>query len=111
MGLSYAVEKYMGAVHTLATSDLPLTRRLAGVANGLITLNSKDFPSDELWKRHSEIWEDLTWNDDVRQDEGKIDATMRVMLDHDAHQLAQRVFDFFLVLHEIDPLNPRNDNR
>jgi hypothetical protein len=104
MGISYAIEKYMVAVDSLAAGLLSLQQRLESAALSMYTLRREDFPHEDLWKRHRSIFDDLTWVQETREGEGTIQATTRQLMDHDAQEIARRIFSLFLSLRELNPL-------
>ena len=92
----YSEKKLFEAVFTLATGSGTLRERLAGAAQHLIRLSvnaAYHFPDEETAKECRGIIEDLTIFEPEFADEGKIDATARNLIDHDAHAIAKRIVE------------------
>jgi hypothetical protein len=63
---------------------------ITGAAQHLVHLTPKDFAGND--KRHLKAWEqimeDLTWADADHKGEGKLHASIKRMIDEDAHRVA-----------------------
>lgn len=93
MSENYVREKLFTAVHTLATSALPLQQRLEGAMVGsLIRLNEDDFADAEARERFAQITAALTARD-AQGDEGSIRASTAAMSDDDAEQVARQILE------------------
>jgi hypothetical protein len=97
--VSYPHQKFYEAVACLI-SEGPLRKRLASAAQYLVTLQPTNFTGKDA--EHLEAWEqirdDLTWADPDQESEGKIEATIKRMIDRDAERCAQDILGLFLKL-------------
>jgi hypothetical protein len=91
----YAEEKLYEAVHCLVTGPGPLRERLAAAAIYLIRLTAKNFPDRATAKVFEGIREDLTIFEAGPGDDGAIDATTKRLTDYDADRIANRIFELY----------------
>jgi hypothetical protein len=92
--MSYAEEKFYQAL-TCLISEGPLRGRLAYAAQYLVRLQPAHFKDAEHLKAWERIKEDLTWAEADHRGEGKISATTKRMIDHDAHRVATKILHLF----------------
>jgi hypothetical protein len=94
----YSERKLFEALFTLATGSGTLRERLAGAAQHLIGLSvntAYHFPDEATARECRGIVEDLTIFEPESADEGRIDATTRNLIDHDAHAIAKRIVELY----------------
>jgi hypothetical protein len=90
-GLGYAWAKAGEAVEILATSTLPIKQRLRDAYREFLTqLNHPEHLPEELLKEFKGIVADLTSTAPVG-DEGALNATIKVMTEEKASELAKRI--------------------
>jgi hypothetical protein len=96
---SYPQKKAYEAMVCLVLEG-PLHKRLTRAAQYLVHLTPEAFTGSD--KKHLKAWEqimeDLTWADADHRGEGKIDASIRRMLDEDARRVAMNILSLFLDL-------------
>ena len=103
MSISYTHEKLLVAATTLATGQGELQDRLRGAYNSaLIRLRSDDLPEGAVRKAFEAIRDDLTWVES-KGDEGATAATTNLLDELEAKSIAQRIFDLFLEVRDLDP--------
>jgi hypothetical protein len=91
----YAQEKLYVAMLCLI-SEGPLRKRLAdATVSALMRLRPEHFSNDEHLKAWQQIMEDLTWAPKDSSDDGKIEATIRRMLDEDARKVAEAILSLY----------------
>jgi len=104
MSVSYAYEKLMIAVMTLATNRAEIKSRLQDAfISSLIHIRPDDLPEGELRDKLKTIKDDMTWTP-AQGDEGTVAATVRGMLDEDAQKIAERIVSLFLDVRRVDPI-------
>src|SRR5438045_507217 len=92
--MSYDQEKLYMAMLCLIR-DGPLRERLADAAvSALMRLKPEDFSNDEHLKAWQQIMDDLTWAPSAN-DDGRIAATIRCMLDEDARKVAEAILSLY----------------
>jgi hypothetical protein len=96
MSVEYAYEKYLRAIHELATGYGPLPIRLRDAATQLIRLRDTDLPNGEIREVHKGIHEDVVR--ESHNEEGEIGAPSRFADEAEAQALTERIFDLFLSL-------------
>ncbi len=105
MSISYAYEKLLVAVQILVTNRGELPSRLADAfSSSLIRVRPEDLPEGELRKALQTIREDLTWTE-AKGDEGTLAATVALLDELEAKSIAERIFNLFLKVHELDDLH------
>jgi hypothetical protein len=101
MGIDYTREKLYSAVNTLATSALPLGKRLEYAWTGaLVRLEPSDFPEE-----HAEEFASLreaSTKAGPSSGEGSIAHTMRTLREEELADIAERIWGLFSAL--CDPL-------
>lgn len=96
----HARERFEQAIRALATLDGPLQgKRLESAALALIDLHPEEFPS-ELRDAFLSIDRDLTKHAAENEGEGSIKATLRKMSNDEASDIARRMADVYLRLHD-----------
>jgi hypothetical protein len=100
--LMYANEKLSSAVRYMVASPKGLHDRLDGAYATFHTLhaehNLEALPPDLRSKLES-IFERLT-REEAKGSEGKVSATLNVMSEEDARDLAQQIFDLYHLVHD-----------
>jgi len=71
--------------------------RLSSAANILLTLHIDEIPND-LLPKYEELKATLVDGLKSAAGEGKIEATIRAMLDYDAEEAARRILDLYIDL-------------
>ena len=105
MSISYAYEKLYVAMLILATNRGDLPSRLEDAyASSLIRLRPYDLPEGELRKAMQAITEDLVWAE-AKGDEGTLAATVKLLDELEAKDIATRIFNLFLKVYELDDLH------
>jgi hypothetical protein len=101
--LTYANEKLYSAVRYMATSSANLPDRIAGAFASFHTLlpphNLKNIPS-KVQSKLVEIHDRLT-REKAKGSEGDVHATLNVMTEDDARDLAEEIFDLYYAVHDL----------
>jgi hypothetical protein len=92
--MSYAQEKLYEAVLCLI-SEGPLRKRLAAAAIYIIRLMPGHFSNSKHLKAWEQVRDDLTWVVAETGDDGKIDATIKRMIDEDARKAAEAILSLY----------------
>jgi hypothetical protein len=91
----YAQEKLFVAMLSLI-SEGPLRKRLADAAESSLTrLRPVHFSNDEHLKAWQQIMDDLTWAPKDSSEGGRVEATIRRMLDEDAQKVAKEILSLY----------------
>jgi hypothetical protein len=105
--LKYANEKLYGAVRNMVASPKGLHDRLDGAYLAFHTLhathNLEALPP-ELRSKLEDIFERLT-REEAKGSEGKVRATLNVMSEDDAQNLAHDTFDLYHAVHGLHEAN------
>jgi hypothetical protein len=101
--LSYANEKLYTAVSYMVASPKSLHDRIEGAFGSFHTLlpphNFKNIPA-EIQSQLQEIYEVLT-REKAKGSEGNVRATLNVMSEGKAQDLAQKIFDLYYEVHDL----------
>jgi len=92
--LGYAWEKLFSAVLSMAMGENNVQSRLYDAFLGFHTLKTEDFPED-LQKDFNEIMNKLTEVKTQTGNEGIVRATLNVMSDMDARNLAENIVSLY----------------
>ena len=97
MSTNYAKQRFWEAIHSLATFDGTIQRRLASAAKCLLTLQPADLP-DKLRQEFDGVQEELS-KQEATGSEGTIVATTRQLTSEQGSKLANRILNIYMELH------------
>ncbi|WP_156635512.1 hypothetical protein [Methylobacterium sp. Leaf123] len=98
--LNYPYFKFLGAVETLATSALPLQKRLEFAHTGFIAVKRDDFDAyPEIMAAYDDLYEAITKIKDP--DAGYVPATTSRMTDEEAEAAADKLFTLYNLISRV----------